>query len=413
MKKLKCLAAALFCALLLSACLPAPVQARAATPAPTATPTPAPTATPTPAPTATPTPAPTATPTPAPTLQPGVWHTLAPEGAVSADGSAWYGLYRPGTENRVLVYFLGGGVSFDDHSAARSGVTAGADGFYYSRDDGLSERRAAHGIAGDHPDNPFRNWTVILVPYTTADFHIGAGAVEYTALDGSTATLNHHGYRNYTALMQLAAPLAGEPEALMITGYSAGGFGAALLAGDVMGYFPETRNVTLCVDSALLINENWGRIARERWHAPRHVLENISGGNLTLDALCALERETEGRVKILFTCSLRDGGLARYQSYIDGGPYSAGEAQGDVQQQNLRVFVRLLRARLPRAGIFIWDGDDFGGTDAAGLTRHTILSNDGVFTPLRDGKSIADWMMDAVNGETGKYGLALFGAAPE
>ena len=33
------------------------------------------------------------------------------DGAKSSDGSEWHGIFRKGTENKVVVYFFGGGVS--------------------------------------------------------------------------------------------------------------------------------------------------------------------------------------------------------------------------------------------------------------------------------------------------------------
>ena len=46
----------------------------------------------------------------------GKWYSIAPEGTKSSDGSEWHGLLRLGTENKVVVYFFGGGVSIDRKS---------------------------------------------------------------------------------------------------------------------------------------------------------------------------------------------------------------------------------------------------------------------------------------------------------
>lgn len=336
-------------------------------------------------------------------MKTGRWQWVAPGGAVNSDGTPWSGKLRLGRENKVMVYLLGGGVSLDEYSASQSYTAVGNAAFYYDRDDGVSDARLKNGIGSCDARNPFRDWTIIVVPYTTADFHAGAGEAPYTARDGSPAVLHHSGYANCMALLDEVCPLLDEPEALLITGYSAGGFGAAMLAEDIIGYFPDTENITVCVDGALLLNEDWREVAVNRWHAPEKLAERMTTGNLTLDHLTALH-EARGDVKILFTCSIRDGGLAKYQSYIDGNAYAPGEEYGDVMEANLRATVSALREQVPGSGIYIWDDLPYGETGT--LTKHTILTHKAMFEDM-EGASIAQWIHDATEGRVESYGLHL------
>ena len=333
----------------------------------------------------------------------GEWYWITPEGTVNSDGSPWRGQIKLGSENKLMVYLLGGGVSLDAYSASRSYSAVGNAAFYYDRDDGVSDARLKNGIGSDDVHNPFRDWTVVVAPYTTADFHAGAGEASYPAADGKETAIYHRGYSNCMALLEAARPLVGEPEALLIAGYSAGGFGAAMLAEDIMGYFPETENITVCADGALLINEDWKNVAAERWHAPRKILDRITTGNLTLDHLTALH-ENHPDVKILFACSLRDGGLAKYQSYIDGNEYAAGEGYGDLMEANLRNTVAALRERIPGCGVYVWDDLPYGDFDT--LTKHTILTSASMFENM-EGGTIGKWIHDAVEGKVESYGLKL------
>lgn len=336
----------------------------------------------------------------------GVWYSVRPEGAVSADGSSWHGRIRFGTENKLMLYFLGGGVSLDEYSAARSYTAVGGDAFYFDRDDGVSGRRVEGGIAGNGVQNPFRNWTVAVFPYTTGDFHAGAGEAGYTDLKGKDAVIHHNGYRNYAAMLDAILPMVCTPDALMIAGYSAGGFGAAMLADDIMDHFPDVENVTVCVDGALLLHPDWRGIAENRWHAPEMILERTVSDNLTLDHLKALHASRGEGVKILFTSSTRDGALAMYQSYMDGGVYAAVEEYGDVYKKHLQDMVQALEQDVSEAGIYIWELPYAQGST---LTRHTILTNDAVFRPMDSGVSIAQWMLDAAEGQVKSYGLELLG----
>mgnify|MGYP004586340793 FL=1 len=50
----------------------------------------------------------------------GKWYAIDIDNAVSSDGSKWQGYFRKGSENKVVLYFYGGGFSVNDYTAARS-----------------------------------------------------------------------------------------------------------------------------------------------------------------------------------------------------------------------------------------------------------------------------------------------------
>ena len=50
--------------------------------------------------------------------QVGKWYRITPAEAKSSDGSEWHGLLRLGSEDKVIVYFFGGGVCLDEYTAA-------------------------------------------------------------------------------------------------------------------------------------------------------------------------------------------------------------------------------------------------------------------------------------------------------
>ena len=41
------------------------------------------------------------------------------------------------------------------------------------------------GLASDVEGSPFENWSMILFPYATGDFHSGTGEFRYTDKDGN------------------------------------------------------------------------------------------------------------------------------------------------------------------------------------------------------------------------------------
>lgn len=339
----------------------------------------------------------------------GEWYAKDIPDAVSSDGTRWQGYIRKGSENKVMVMFFGGGVSVDEFTAARSLDVEG--GFYNPRiTTGLNVMAhaiAKWGIGNDSKDNPFRDWSIIAIPYNNGDFHAGAGEMQYTALDGTQQTIYYNGYLNYRKMMEEGLKYIGSsPEQVLITGGSAGGFGTAILADDVMSFFPQTEDFTVLVDSSLLITENWNNIMTEVWKSPEKLSEVVKSDNITLDSLVALHQKHGDKVKILFDCSVRDNALARMQTYFDkGGMLSEiGQAEGDRFQMFLSEMVQNMQEKIPGCGIYIWD--DVAQKEGH-LTAHTGTGTKIFFEDRKEGPALAEWVRNAVNGDVKSYGLEL------
>ena len=159
---------------------------------------------------------------------------------------------------------------------------------------------------------------MIVIPYASGDFHTGTGAYHYVE-NGVNKTVYHNGYNNYSNCIETVKEYVGKPDTLLVTGFSAGGFATALLADDVIDRFPTAENVTVCVDSALLIYDGWRDSAENLWQSPQEISDRLTTNNLVLDSLTALYKKRGDSVKILFDCSYRDNTLMQYQSYMDNG----------------------------------------------------------------------------------------------
>lgn len=325
----------------------------------------------------------------------GKWYRITPEGTKSSDGSEWHGLIRLGTENKVVVYFFGGGVSI-------TGETSEGGKKFYATTAGIQDFIVSGGISSDSENNPFKDWTFLVLPYATGDFHSGTGEYHYTD-GGKEKTVYHNGYNNYAALIEAAKQYVGEPDTLLITGFSAGGFATSLLADDVIGRFPSAENITVSVDSSLLLYDGWHETATELWNTPQAISDRLTGNNLVLDSLTALYNKRGDTVKILFDCSYRDDTLMQYQSYINTGKMDQTKALGDQFQKDLAKMVADLQESIPNVGICIWRCGEDADT---GNTQHTIISSN-VFDALEDGVSVAEWIYAAVNGDVQTHGLEL------
>ncbi len=325
----------------------------------------------------------------------GKWYRITPAGTKSSDGSEWHGLIRLGTENKVVVYFFGGGASINGYTSERGNE-------FFATTASVQDFVASGGIGSDAEENPFKDWTFLVLPYASGDFHSGTGEYHYTD-GGKEKIVYHNGYNNYSAFMDAAKPYVGEPDTLLVTGFSAGGFATSLLADDVIDRFPSAENITVCVDSSLLLYDGWHETAVDLWQSPEEISDRLTTDNIVLDSLTALHEKRGDSVKILFDCSYRDDTLMQYQSFINTGKMDKTKALGDQFQADLSAMVAGLQENIPGVGIYIWN---YGEDPETHNTQHTIISSN-VFDKLEDGVSVADWIYAAVNGDVQSHGLAL------
>jgi len=341
----------------------------------------------------------------------GKWYRVTNSEMVTSTGNPYRAFFKQGSENKVMIYFAGGGASFNEETAKDSS-------FYFTDEQPIDFMANLvmnmGGIATASEQNPFSDWTIILIPYATGDWHCGTADFPYKDNDGRDKILYHHGYINFTNVMKMIFEKTDidDPDAVIVTGYSAGGFGAELLADEIFtNYFPNAESKIVLVDGSYLINDSWHEYAADVWKAPDSISEKLTTDNITLDLLTSLRERYGDGINLLFSTSTRDGELARYQVYLDGGELedtahlSDPDALGDMYQEMLKPFVAELEEI--NVSYFLWDGVSFYGQDN-NLTQHTIIASPEALQELSGtGKSIAEWLNDAVNGNCQSYGANL------
>ena len=332
------------------------------------------------------------------------WYRVSSSEMKDSEGGSYHALFRKGSENKVLIYFAGGGASVNEETAR--------DDTYNTKE--VSPDILANvtmnmgGLASDVDGSPFENWTIILFPYATGDFHAGTGEFTYTDSDGKEKILYHNGYINYTETMRQVVEKAGvdAPDTVVVTGYSAGGFAAALLADDIFtNYYPNASSKNVLVDASLLLNEDWHNIAVNVWHTPKSISDMLVSDNLTLDCFRALHEKYGDDIHLLFDSSTRDGDFAKMQNYFDTGVMEVDEAATDIYQQILKETI----PQFQDAGVslFIWDGVAWYD-DSRNMTAHTIIATPAVWLPFEEQvQSIARWLTDAIDGNLKDYGIDL------
>ncbi len=114
----------------------------------------------------------------------------------------------------------------------------------------------AGGLSGlfDHGNqaNPFRQFAYVYMPYCTGDLHAGQGTQTYNAGAGDV-TIEHHGGRNVEAYLKRLRATFPNIGRVVVSGISAGGFGATLNWWRYQGAFPYAR-VDIWDDAGLLVD---------------------------------------------------------------------------------------------------------------------------------------------------------------
>ena len=325
-----------------------------------------------------------------------------PDGALCANGNPYHGCIRLGSSNKLMIGFSGGGVSVDEYTAARPQRIGGKGEMFYSDDVRFGDIIPRIGTFGRSKKNPFRDWNLLFVPYATGDFHCGTGDFSYTDLNGEPAVLHHHGYTNFQMLLTKIKELVPSPDQILVTGFSAGAFATSLLTDAVAAAFPKCRDITACVDSAMM-HCDWQRVARDVWKAPKEITDRLNGTEIVTDSLLALH-EKRPDIKILYCCSARDAALTQMETYLENGRWIPDRDDGIRFQEKLKEMLDLLQKSIPDMSIFIFDTPD-KNSKASGLTVHCLCGSGAAFTTVSDGVTCSDWMIRGVNGEVLKLGL--------
>ncbi len=337
--------------------------------------------------------------------QTGVWYRVPLEDCVCGNGKPYYANIKIGTSKGLIVNFHGGGLAWNEYSAARPMAPENdtGEGFYFNQVDPISDPATNLGILCTKKENIFCDWSVLCVNYASGDFHIGTGDFEYQALDGSKKILFHHGYINFQKAMRAVRPLFPKPDKIIICGESAGGFAAYALADDVIREFPECKNITVCSDGAHLCYDHWKKVAVEQWKAPEHITNGLSEKNYTLGCMLALYRKYGERVKYLYISSTRDAALGDAQQALYQKEHGFTRHGGDLAETMLREMVQKLIEEIPTCGLYLYDDIPYPGISAKEkLTLHTILITDYAYTYQLHDISPMEWLNMAVEGKVEK-----------
>ena len=175
------------------------------------------------------------------------WTFVPFDDAFCADGTTTGIGVNPGDPGgRLVIYLMGGGACWDEASCYQLKTAFHIEGGY-----GPTQFEGDKGLLNgtdffDRTDaaNPFRNDSFVFVPYCTGDVHSGSNP---NASYGGHVT-RHVGFQNMAAYLKRIVPTFPTPSRVILSGSSAGGYGALANWWQTQQAFGEVR-VDLIDDS--------------------------------------------------------------------------------------------------------------------------------------------------------------------
>jgi hypothetical protein len=194
---------------------------------------------------------------------------------------------------KLMLIFDGGGGCWDPNTCV--GSILSDDPIYSINIDTLEKLNNTEGIARnceENQSNPFCDYTQVFIPYCTGDVFWGSNDAEYEYVHDSDGVLesyvvHHRGYDNFRAVLDwLSNNITEVPDKIVVSGASAGGYGAIGAFPAIKERFSESTNTYLLIDSSngVFNQDFWNRalLANGRWgtqNLPDYLQLAISSNN--------------------------------------------------------------------------------------------------------------------------------------
>jgi hypothetical protein len=262
------------------------------------------------------------------------WTWYSVPGTSCRDGSEAGLFIRFAESKRLLIYFEGGGActttgfcNFNpqsvNHVLSGTGETVlgSALGAVPGRQQpGVYQNNEITGIfSAERSENPFRDWNIAYIPYCTGDVHFGARRA--ATVPGVSAPQQFVGFFNTQAFVgRLVPTFEAGLERVVVTGSSAGSFGAALNFSMISDAFAGVQADAVLDSGVPFEDEFWPTCLQRSWR-------ELFGLDYGLPPDCA-------------ECFHADGGglIALSDFLIDKHPTARIAVVSSLQDEVIRLF---------------------------------------------------------------------------
>lgn len=313
------------------------------------------------------------------------WNTVIPGGETTcSDGSPYHFYVRPGDPRQLVFYLQGGGACWNAATCDPDGEPS------YRINLAGFDPANRHGIfAFDHPENSFAKHTVVLAPYCTGDVHLGdrVATYEVEASEGHAAhsvTIRFQGIDNVQAALDWTTHHLSAPDAIFVTGSSAGSIPSPHYATRLAESYPEARIVQLGDGSggyrgfgAVPPHVEWGTLAAL---SEIEEFQQMTPDDLDFEALFAVAEARQPEIMFAQYDTAEDDVQKRFLALADAETTSL---LGLLQANQADI-----RAEVPKFRSFI-----------AGGELHTILLRPEFYTYRVGDVRVRDWVTDLAAGK--------------
>jgi hypothetical protein len=217
------------------------------------------------------------------------WTFVPFEDAFCANGTTTGIGVNPGDAGgRLLIFLHGGGACWDELTCYQIKTASHIEGGY-GPTQFAADLAFTNSSFFDRTDiaNPFRNDSFVVIPYCTGDVHSGSNP---NASYGGRAT-RHVGFQNVTAYLKRIVPTFPDVSRVILSGSSAGGYGALANWWQTQQAFGAIR-VDLIDDSgptlpAPYLNESLEQTWRNAWNLAAATPPGCNGCATDIDAVIA------------------------------------------------------------------------------------------------------------------------------
>ncbi|HEX9207953.1 MAG TPA: pectin acetylesterase-family hydrolase [Steroidobacteraceae bacterium] len=163
---------------------------------------------------------------------------------------------KKGASKNLVVYFEGGGACWDSLTCTfpiGSGLPAPAPQFYVAQiAPGTNPANYSGLFDQSNPANPVKDWSFVYIPYCTGDIHTGSATKQYFNVgnpflgpNGTPYTIQHRGFDNFMVVLDWIRKNFDAPKSILVTGSSAGGYGATANFPYVADSYPNAHMYVL------------------------------------------------------------------------------------------------------------------------------------------------------------------------
>lgn len=166
--------------------------------------------------------------------------------------------FLKGATDGLVIFFNGGGACWNDETCSKPRLVGDRAAFSGHDDENAESVYKAELLPGEgparmsgifdraNPRNPVRDWSILFVPYCTGDVHSGSNTAHYRYPDtGKPFTIQHRGWDNMQAILHWMRGHVPEPARLLVSGSSAGAYGAATHYAALRQLYPRANSVFL------------------------------------------------------------------------------------------------------------------------------------------------------------------------